>query len=380
MVAPPSSNAPAENAAWWKRLTHEQRERHLRQDPAEVGTRDGLPSRVRDRANRTILDAYLRDNPEDTSAMVLHSQVNTPANDRPLLLNYQPPPRVGDTRGLAVVSVGDPDTARQTAVFVPGTRSNISSGPHIARGISRVRRLREEADLLTNDGNTAGVFWLGCKMPDKFLTQAANKSFANAGYPVLRNFLFGLRAARRKGDPGRTTVIGYSYGSIVVARAAATTQGRFPADAIVFEGSTGLGGVKHASELNVDPAEVYVQASNRDRVVGVPSLVHGANPMAEEFGARVLETGSHGHDGYWDDAVSRSGKVNVICGLHSRLEPPGRELTPGKPDRAPKPRLSKETNVGKAVTAIQRAIRGKGTPGEGAPLLPLPSNRAEPSL
>ncbi len=53
---PPEKGSPKDNAAWWKGLTPEQRAAWLSLRPDSVGKLDGLPSTVRDEANRVVLD------------------------------------------------------------------------------------------------------------------------------------------------------------------------------------------------------------------------------------------------------------------------------------------------------------------------------------
>ncbi|MCP3822482.1 hypothetical protein NLX86_31670 [Streptomyces sp. A3M-1-3] len=51
----PKDKSPAENAAWWKGLPQEQRDEYATLYPASIGALDGLPSTVRDDANRMVL-------------------------------------------------------------------------------------------------------------------------------------------------------------------------------------------------------------------------------------------------------------------------------------------------------------------------------------
>ncbi|MFD0394571.1 hypothetical protein ACFQ3Z_28655 [Streptomyces nogalater] len=53
---PPQDGVPKENAAWWSGLTDEQKAAYISLRPDSVGKLDGLPSAVRDEANRIVLD------------------------------------------------------------------------------------------------------------------------------------------------------------------------------------------------------------------------------------------------------------------------------------------------------------------------------------
>jgi pimeloyl-ACP methyl ester carboxylesterase len=137
----------------------------------------------------------------------------------------------------------------------------------------------------------------------------------------LRRFQDGLRASH-EGPPARQTVLGHSYGSLVVGTAAATPG--LAADSVVFVGSPGVG-VDSASRLHVPGGEVWASTSRTDVIqyaalspqalldkvtAPVPWLAFarpgqdlwfGHNPAGPEFGARVFAAQSDaGHLGYWD--------------------------------------------------------------------------------
>ncbi|MEU3018417.1 alpha/beta hydrolase [Nocardiopsis sp. NPDC007018] len=311
---------PAENAAWWRRLSPERRARLLQERPAEIGSLDGLPSRVRDQANRSVLDSYLRDH-EDPGSAALKRMIGGPegdSRDRPLLLTYRPPSAPGGTDGLVAVSYGDPDRSHYTAVHVPGTGNNLNAIPHIRFGLDNARRLREHAEAPTGGRErTAAVYWLGCKMPDRIPGQATNTRYAVEGHPALTGFVSGLAVSKQ--IRGQTTVTGHSYGTGVVARAAASTR-NFPADAILFQGSPGVGDVQKAEQLNVDPRRVFVMADKSDPVVHAPRRLLGTNPKSSSFRARALSTRVRGHSEYMKHgSLALSNTVNVVIGQWDRL-------------------------------------------------------------
>lgn len=53
---PPKEATPEENAEWWKNLTPEQQADYLAVHPNAIGSMNGLPSDIRDDANRMVLD------------------------------------------------------------------------------------------------------------------------------------------------------------------------------------------------------------------------------------------------------------------------------------------------------------------------------------
>jgi hypothetical protein len=108
-------------------------------------------------------------------------------------------------------------------------------------------------------------------------------------------------------------VVGHSYGSLVVGKAAA--DGGFDADEVVFVGSPGVG-VDSAAQLNVPPGHVWSSTARTDLIqyaavspvgllggFGRPDhyLWFGHNPSDPGFGARTFATQPDaGHLGYWD--------------------------------------------------------------------------------
>ncbi|WP_323135892.1 hypothetical protein [Streptomyces sp. NBC_01669] len=71
----PKNDWPQDNANWWKGLSEEQRAVYVSMHPASIGALDGLPSDIRDDANRIVLaeqrgakqveyDTWLKKEPE----------------------------------------------------------------------------------------------------------------------------------------------------------------------------------------------------------------------------------------------------------------------------------------------------------------------------
>jgi pimeloyl-ACP methyl ester carboxylesterase len=168
--------------------------------------------------------------------------------------------------------------------------------------------------------------WLDYDAPDS-VGEAASARQAAEGAQTLRRFQDGLRATH-EGPPARQTVLGHSYGSVVVGRAAATAG--LAADSIVFVGSPGVG-VDAAAQLHVPAGQVWATTSRSDPIqyaaiaprslladlplaataapfgpllaFGLPEadLWHGRNPSDAAFGAHVFASQRDaGHAGYWD--------------------------------------------------------------------------------
>lgn len=147
-------------------------------------------------------------------------------------------------------------------------------------------------------GQVAVVAWLGYAPPGGVDLAAVRSERAVAGATALTGYVRQLAAAR----PDATiTVIGHSYGSLVLAYAAA----RLPvqvADLVVL-GSPGLD-VGAAEQLDTE-ARLWVGSAEDDWTRRIPEvrilgLGHGADPGQPSFGARNLDvTGAVGHDGYF---------------------------------------------------------------------------------
>ncbi|HEU4347860.1 MAG TPA: alpha/beta hydrolase [Actinoplanes sp.] len=331
---PPSTAAPEEVRRWWDGLTPAQRRWLAVTDPAWLGSRDGLPAAYRDLANRLRLDEQRAeldraiagaDGPElrrlrDLRAGLdrLEDRLNSDDGTRGYLLRLD---LTAD--GRAAVALGDPDLAANVLTQVPGMTADLES---YGRELSRAERIAARAAELDPASATSAVMWLDYDAPD-FVDEAAGRSRAEAGAAALRRFQDGLRATH-EGEPARLTVLGHSYGSLVVGTAAATAG--LEADDVVFAGSPGVG-VESAGELHVSPGHVWSTTSWADVIqytalapdglikdlalaralplagpllaFGLPEdeLWHGRNPSDPEFGARVFHSQPDaGHLGYWE--------------------------------------------------------------------------------
>ncbi|GAA2972891.1 hypothetical protein GCM10020227_46900 [Streptomyces flavovirens] len=170
---PPKGATPEENAEWWKNLTAEQRADCLAVHPASIGSMNGLPSDVRDEANRMVLNEtkatyrlQLDAIPKEPIKYGPHTTGSYPAavitpewrewqdkygsekarmegvmkgmnaiQDRfdrtgekglpeAYLLGFDPT-GLGD--GKVILANGNPDTADHVGVYVPGTFAGIES-------------------------------------------------------------------------------------------------------------------------------------------------------------------------------------------------------------------------------------------------------------
>lgn len=332
---PAANGNPAMLAAWWSSRNWAEQQAVVHDVPGAVGATDGLPTSIRDQANRLVLD--LRDrqiqqalDAGDPTLAGIAPAATTPTGaaapgDRALAtamalgLLRQEQTRIADLRarlaapvgqplllmavdtagrGRAVVAVGDPDTAQHVATYVPGTGSDLGG---LQSELDRVRAWTEGVGA-TGGGSTAGVVWLGYDSPPG-LSAAAYDAYADTGAPALIAYQQGLRAAHQ-GAPARNVVIGHSYGALVVA--AASTGGHvLDADGILLVGPVGLE-VDTVTDLHLegvppeDMGDRVVSMLHRNDLISLTGVVHGGVPYSSSFGARVVVTDAVGGLDGWD--------------------------------------------------------------------------------
>lgn len=337
-AAPPVGAGAGAVRSWWSGLPAADREELLHTRPGLVGGLDGVPVADRDRANRVLLDTELSrlraraallgragdtagaDRARRASAGLEAVRRRLAAGDAYLLRLER-----GGTGGRLVLAVGDPERATHVLTHVPGTTAGWDSVPG---DLARVEATRAAARAAAPDGTVAAVLWTGYDAPPDLLA-AADPGAARAAGGDLRSFQDGLRAGHT--GPVHLTVVGHSYGSTVVGNAA--RGGGLAADDVVFVGSPGTG-AGHASELGTAPGHVWATTARHDPIGRVPGvevfatsrglaptgLLHGPDPAAPGFGARVFDSApgsvlprpddpatpndesafAAAHGGYWD--------------------------------------------------------------------------------
>ncbi|MEU8255785.1 alpha/beta hydrolase [Micromonospora inaquosa] len=352
---PAPGAAPALVSAWWSGLTPAQRRWLIGREPALVGRLDGVPVAARDQANRLRLDGWRaellaerrrllsRVPPGPLTSIRLHGVAGRLAGldalverlaaggaPRAYLLGLDP---AGE--GRVVVALGDPDHADRVLTYVPGMTAGLDDA---AGELGRAARVLDRCAALAPAERSAAVLWLDYDAPD-LLTEAASSGQARDAGPALHRFQEGLRASH-DGSPARQTVLGHSYGSVVVGVAA--REHGLAADALVFVGSPGVG-ASHAAELGVPAGEVWASTAPDDviraarspeelgrrallrtaplaAVLGWPDqtgheLWFGHDPADPGFGGRVFPSGRGGHAGYWTPGnPALDGMAHVVLG------------------------------------------------------------------
>ncbi|MEU6521713.1 alpha/beta hydrolase [Streptomyces sp. NPDC046924] len=376
---PPKDGSPKENAEWWKELSAEERAAWVSMRPSTVGGLDGLPSTVRDEANRIVLDTT-----RGRMQMELNSIPAPPANkwtwvtvggypskvrtnewmgwyreygDRYTQLNQSLKgmgyiqdrfDRTGvgglpeayllgfDPKGLddgkVVIANGNPDTADHVAVYVPGTYAGLEKiGEGEDHGdIGRGEKLWAESSKLSPGQSVSTITWLDYNTPDSIFPQATNGKYAEEGGPRLYEFLQGNREAHENasGSTAHTTVIGHSYGSTVVGVSAQSASWSDPeaVDDYIFAGSPGVQ-ADHAADLGTSTNHVWAMGGPwDDQVVRQGGRLMGLGdnltiPTDESFGGNIMKSDSGGHSGFWDnESQSLRNQAAVITGKYHRVE------------------------------------------------------------
>ncbi len=331
---PDCATSPAGVRQWWSGLSVDQQHWLLATEAAWLARLDGLPAADRDIANRLLLDdrraeidraittanGHDRDRLRDlrNGLAALSDRLADETGPRAYLLRLD---LAGE--GRAVVALGDPDRADNVLTHVPGMTADLAS---FGGELARAERVAVRAAETGPRSATSAVLWLDYDAPD-FVDEAASARRAEAAAPALRQFQEGLRAGH-DGPAARQVVLGHSYGSLVVGKAAAADG--FEADSVVFVGSPGVG-VDSAHDLRVRSGEVWSSTSRSDIIqyaavgpiglardlavagsvpVAGPVLAFGRperdlwfghNPSDPGFGARVFASSpGGGHVGYWE--------------------------------------------------------------------------------
>ncbi|MFE3907638.1 alpha/beta hydrolase [Streptomyces sp. NPDC059153] len=275
----PRDASPAERKAWWAGLTDEQREEYLAVYPDQIGNLDGIPAVVRDAANRDNLQLLMgklegRDDAKSETQLAGLREI-----DRQLREGRQPPMfllGIGDQgNGRAIVSFGNPDTARNVSAYVPGL--NTSLDEDFAK--NDLKRAWDTAKGASKyDHSSAAIVWLGYdapQTPDGLASLSVmGDERAEKGGNAFNGFMAGITATNGTGDP-HLTAIGHSYGSRTVGAATQHDGGIPGVDDIILVGSPGVG-VDHAEDLGVGKEHVFVGAAENDVVTKLPSKQQSA--------------------------------------------------------------------------------------------------------
>jgi len=304
VTMPPPGTDPRRVADWWGSLSPETRERLLASRFEALGRLRGLPAPVLNQANlRRIesdrarytasvadLNARIADraealglDPTDEGALRADPALadllderqeanrrvdNAAAADARVheaqasgydtyVLSYDVD-GPGRREGTLAIAYGNPDTATNVAVVVPGTTTTLDNlFPN-----GEVRALRGAMDG-SGSGN-ATIAWLGYDAPT-WDTTVASPHNAEEGARYLVSDVDGYRAAAAAQQ--HITVIGHSYGSVTVGYAA---MNGLAADDVAFVGSPGVG-ASTVDQLSPGAGHVWAGTAEHDPIVQATS-------------------------------------------------------------------------------------------------------------
>ncbi|MCW3840874.1 alpha/beta hydrolase family protein [Micromonospora yasonensis] len=225
--------------------------------------------------------------------------------------------------GLVVEVLGDLATADRIAVLVPGAGSTLRDFDRGLGGVARCAPARQAAELYravraaAPSARVAVLVWLGYDPPDT-VPSAAGSAAARRGAAALRAELRELSVRRPE---ARITLVGHSYGALVVGLAARGAPAQVTD--VVTLGGIGLG-VDRAGDLG--RVRVWAAEAPTDWIRRVPEarlvgLGHGLRPGDPAFGARSLPvSGVTGHDDYLVAGSTTTAAVaSVVLGAASTL-------------------------------------------------------------
>ncbi|MER6129498.1 alpha/beta hydrolase [Streptomyces sp. NPDC001795] len=303
---PDLDESPARLTHFFASLNAHQRSRLAHRYPLAVGNMNGAPVQLRYTANRIALkhqrkverarmhDDRLSAVGQQEAGRLMHRFEALTGNDRQILA-FDP-----EGSGRVAEVFGNLDTAQRISIVVPGVDTDVLTFQRTFRPYSApvgmatsLYSAERAAAPLTR---TAVIAWADYTSPDGLGMEAATAMRAEEGAVRLNALLRAL--------PGRAPVQLYchSYGSVLCGVAAHALPSRV--SDIAVAGSPGMR-TGTAAGLHTT-ARVWAMRDSDDWIQDVPhvelgGLGHGADPVSQGFGARVLSAqGAKGHAGYFE--------------------------------------------------------------------------------
>ncbi|MFF5429911.1 alpha/beta hydrolase [Streptomyces griseofuscus] len=296
---------PARLTRFFVSLSAQDRSRLAHRYPLAVGNMNGAPVSLRYQANHLALEqqrAVERERMHDSRLsaagqqdagrrMHRYESLLTPGRQ---ILSFDP----SGTGRISEV-FGNLTKAQRISVVVPGVDTDLltfqkTNRPYTAP-VGMAKALYAAERTAAPKTRTAVIAWADYTSPDGLGVDAATGARAAEGSLRLNALLRAL--------PGRAPVsmFCHSYGSVLCGVAAHDMPGRV-AD-IAVAASPGMR-VSRAADLDTT-ARVWAMRDATDWIQDVPylelgGLGHGADPVAADFGARVLSArDAQGHAGYF---------------------------------------------------------------------------------
>jgi hypothetical protein len=337
LAAPP---AAVEVSGWWGSLDPAATAALARSAPQLVGNLEGIPTTVRNEANRLWLSQSI--STREASAGETGSRTLAAAAERELHMLGEIDDALGSARsepsrtlltvdpvgqGRAAIVLGDLATADYVTYLVPGMFFTIDG--QINDWTDDAERIYNEQvswlDLISETDpdesakTVAVVAWMGYETPN--LTNIGSLELAEKGRDALASTIQGLFAERALDTP-YVSVIAHSYGS--TAALMALTDYTFSIDALALVGSPGSS-AQSVDELHVRDGNVFVGEAAWDPVPN--TAFFGSDPGSASYGAHQMNVGggvdlitnevlaaSIGHNGYFGEG-SESVRNLALIGI-----------------------------------------------------------------
>ncbi|MDA2811083.1 alpha/beta hydrolase [Nocardiopsis sp. RSe5-2] len=313
-LAPDPETEPDRVHDWWEGLSRAEREEVMDEEPQHIRNLDGVPADVRDELNREFLDEeiermlkeegvnadevldYDLDQVQDGAPGApslelwemakLQRTVNQEGSDHHILA-------LDPEEGRSIVSAGDPDTEDNVATLVPGTGTEWTA---INGQLGRAENIRNAAARFDEEADHAVVSWIGYDTPN--YVQAPWGGKADDGKDDLQDFQYGLRVTH-EGDASNNTLIGHSYGSVVVGHAARHDSG-VDVDNIILVGSPGVGGPVEDMNFGGDIEDIHIAMSDEDWINKSPLKgFHDYDGLDHPDVSRIRTGDDTGHSDYF---------------------------------------------------------------------------------
>ncbi|WP_239648583.1 alpha/beta hydrolase [Nocardiopsis chromatogenes] len=315
-LAPDPETKPDQVNDWWEGLSQAEREEVMEEEPEHIRNLDGIPAEVRDELNREFLDAevermleeeglsadevldydldQVRDNPVPGAPSLelwemtkLQRTVGQDGSDH-YIMGLDP------EEGRAIVSAGNPDTADNVATLVPGTGIEWTA---INGQLGRAENVRGAAERFDEEADHAVISWIGYDSPNRLQAPWGGK--ADDGKDDLQDFQYGLRVTH-EGGPSNNTLIGHSYGSVVVGHAAQNDSGAY-VDNIILVGSPGVGGPVEELNFDGDIEDIHIAMSDEDWINNSPLKgFHDYDGLDHPDVSRIRTGDDTEHDAYFN--------------------------------------------------------------------------------
>lgn len=318
-----------DNAAWWDALTPNEQRALISTIPHHIGNAEGIPAGVRHHANTRSLEQdrtrlherqargerLTRDERRQLARLERITQALVKAGDMAKSAGVQGPLLLAlDTEafggsGRAMVSFGhdptnpdiaDPYKADKVAWHVPGRGMDTDQiGPVMGDALNHLRSTLQENRNL----KASSIAWIGYNPASGSKAwHAAGRKFAEAGGRNLYSDIRAFNTARDTRDGGNFTdnhIFGHSYGSTTASYAGTGGRLHRVVSTVTLIGSPGAGALRHASDMGIGAANVYVASSSRDPYTTLGGRTPGSfgrlfgfglgvDPAMESFGAQRI--------------------------------------------------------------------------------------------